>query len=183
MNVEIWDCGRTIPFLGVFVSNFQYCVFAMRTVIACHLLSFPCTGQHPKTPTAQLLLPGSYVEPREYLMVYRRPLTELSCGRMIRLLAQPPPPSPVTNLSLFISLPVCRRSSLLTGEAGRGGGLGAKAYDRKKAWTSIKHSTRSEGTCLPSPLLYAPLFYVFLPTLKHLFWCYIRSHKLCKYWL
>ncbi len=23
-----WDCGRTIPFLGIFVSNFRYCFFA-----------------------------------------------------------------------------------------------------------------------------------------------------------
>jgi hypothetical protein len=36
---------------------------------------------------------------------------------MIRLLAHPfLPPSPVSRLSLFLSLPVCRRSSLLTGE-------------------------------------------------------------------
>jgi hypothetical protein len=37
---------------------------------------------------------------------------------MIRLLAYPLPPSPKGNLSLFLSLPVCRRSSLLTGERG-----------------------------------------------------------------
>ncbi len=40
----------------------------------------------------------------------------LSCSRMIRLLAHPLPPSPVSKLSLFLSLPVCRRSSLLMGE-------------------------------------------------------------------
>jgi hypothetical protein len=35
---------------------------------------------------------------------------------MIRLLAHPlPPPSPMNKLSLFLSLPVYRRSSLLTG--------------------------------------------------------------------
>ncbi len=128
-----------------------------------------------------------------FLAVFRTPQrvlndlcrTRLSCSRMIKLLAHPLPHySPVSNLSsLFLRLPVCRRSSLLTGEAGRRGGCGAKSYDRKKAWPSIKHSTLSEGTCLPSPLLYAPLFYVFLPTLKHLFWWYIRKHKLCKYWL
>jgi hypothetical protein len=28
-NVEIWTVGRTIPFLGIFVSNFRYCVFAV----------------------------------------------------------------------------------------------------------------------------------------------------------
>ncbi len=32
----------------------------------------------------------------------------------------PPSPTPVSKLSLFLSLPVCRRSSLLTGEGGRG---------------------------------------------------------------
>jgi hypothetical protein len=42
---------------------------------------------------------------------------------MIWLLAQPLPPSPVSKLSLFLSLPVCRRPSLLTGEEG-GGGVG-----------------------------------------------------------
>jgi hypothetical protein len=26
-----WDWGRAIPFLGVFISNFRYCVFAVRT--------------------------------------------------------------------------------------------------------------------------------------------------------
>ncbi len=40
---------------------------------------------------------------------------------MIRLLAYPlPPPPPVNNLSLFLSLPVCRWWSLLTGKGKRG---------------------------------------------------------------
>ncbi len=34
----------------------------------------------------------------------------------------PPPPSPVKKLPLFLSLPLCRRSSLLTGEGGEGVG-------------------------------------------------------------
>ncbi len=42
----------------------------------------------------------------------------LSCGRMIRLHAHPLPPSPVSKLPLLLSLPVCRLSSLLTGEGG-----------------------------------------------------------------
>ncbi len=25
-----WDCGRAFPFLGIFVSNFRYCVFAVK---------------------------------------------------------------------------------------------------------------------------------------------------------
>jgi hypothetical protein len=28
MNMENWDCARTIPFLGIFVSNFRYWFFA-----------------------------------------------------------------------------------------------------------------------------------------------------------
>ncbi len=35
-----------------------------------------------------------------------------------------PPPSPVSKLSLFLSLPVCRRSSLLMGDGGGGGRMG-----------------------------------------------------------
>jgi hypothetical protein len=33
MNVEIGIC-RTVPFLGLFVSNFRYCVFAVRFVVS-----------------------------------------------------------------------------------------------------------------------------------------------------
>ncbi len=50
----------------------------------------------------------------------------VSCGRMIRLHTHPLPPSLVSNVSLFLGLPVCRRSSLLSWW----GGLGAKSYDR-----------------------------------------------------
>ncbi len=45
--------------------------------------------------------------------------TRLSRHRMIRLLSHPL--SPVSKLSLFLSLPMCRRSSFLTGEGGGGG--------------------------------------------------------------
>jgi hypothetical protein len=55
-----------------------------------------------------------------------------------------PPSSPVSNLSLFHNFPVCRRSSLLSGEVGGGGG-GAKSSDREKAWPSINHSMLSGG--------------------------------------
>jgi hypothetical protein len=62
-------------------------------------------------------------------MIYRGP----SFLAVVRLHARPVPPSPVIKLSLFLSLPLCRRPSLLTGE----GGSGARSYDRKKAWASI----------------------------------------------
>jgi hypothetical protein len=57
---------------------------------------------------------------------------------MIRLHARPLPPSPVSKLSLFLSLPVCHPSSLLTvtGEGVRG----AESYDCKKVWVSIIRS-------------------------------------------
>jgi hypothetical protein len=29
-----WDCSRAVPFLGIFISNFQYCVFAVCTQAA-----------------------------------------------------------------------------------------------------------------------------------------------------
>jgi hypothetical protein len=48
------------------------------------------------------------------------------------LLPHPSPPSPVSKLSVFLSLPVCHLSSFLTGEAGGCRG-GAKSYDHEKA--------------------------------------------------
>ncbi len=50
-----------------------------------------------------------------------------------------PPPSR-HKLSLFLSLPVCRRSSLLTERRREWGVGGAKSYDGEKAWSSVNHS-------------------------------------------
>ncbi len=50
-----------------------------------------------------------------------------------------PTPTPVSKLSLVLSLPVSRRSSLVTQEGGGSGG-GDKSYDGEKAWSSINHS-------------------------------------------
>jgi hypothetical protein len=50
-----------------------------------------------------------------------------------------PSPSPVSKLSLFLNLPVCGRSSLLTGEGKPEGGRDAKSCDREKAWPSINN--------------------------------------------
>jgi hypothetical protein len=53
----------------------------------------------------------------------------------------PYPSSPASKLSIFLSLPVCRRSVLYwRGGGGAGDGRGAKSYDREKAWPSINHS-------------------------------------------
>jgi hypothetical protein len=66
---------------------------------------------------------------------------------MIRLLAHSLLPSAISMLSLFLSLHVCRRSSLLT-ERGKGDVRGAISYDRGKAWPSINHSILAEPTPL-----------------------------------
>jgi hypothetical protein len=60
------------------------------------------------------------------------------------LAPRPPfPHSPVSKLSLFFCLLVCRCPSSLTREVGRDWG-GAKSYDREKAWSSINHWILSE---------------------------------------
>ncbi len=57
--------------------------------------------------------------------------TRLSCMHMIRLHAHPLHPSPVSELSLFLSLPVCRLSRYCRERGGKGG-RGAKSYDREE---------------------------------------------------
>jgi hypothetical protein len=73
-------------------------------------------------------------------MIYRGQAFSLSYD-----LAPPPqpPPSPVSKMSFFISLPVCRWSSLLVGMEGGEGGGGAKSYDGEQALSSINHSILS----------------------------------------
>ncbi len=58
-------------------------------------------------------------------------------------LAPHPPPatSPGSKLSLFLSLPMCRRSSLLTGR-GRGRGR-SQIIPRREAWSPIDHALLS----------------------------------------
>jgi hypothetical protein len=84
--------------------------------------------------------------PIEYLMIYRGPAFLRSYD------LAPRPLSPVGKLSLLLSPPVCRRSSLLTG---RGGGGGAESSHRKKAWPSINYSLLS-GQPPPSPSPFPP---------------------------
>ncbi len=52
-----------------------------------------------------------------------------------------PPPPPVSTLSLFLTLPIYRRSRLLTGKGG-----GANHTTEEKAWSSINHSILSKHT-------------------------------------
>jgi hypothetical protein len=75
--------------------------------------------------------------------VYQRKLndlqrTRLSRRRIIWLLPHPSHREQV--VSLFHNLPMCRRSSLLTGEDGGG----EKSYEGKKALSSINHSILRE---------------------------------------
>ncbi len=57
-----------------------------------------------------------------------------------------PPTSPFHKLSLFLSIFVCHRLSLLTGEWGEGSTRGTKSYDREKSWPSLNHSILSGVT-------------------------------------
>ncbi len=84
------------------------------------------------------------IGPREYCMIYRGPgfLTGVWFGSSDTLSRQQ------VVLSLFLSLPVCRRLSLLTGEGGWGG-RGAKSYGDEKAWSAINNSILSLGSPIP----------------------------------
>ncbi len=42
-----WDWGRTIPFLGIFVSNFWYCVFAVQESRRCVSSSIDLHTENP----------------------------------------------------------------------------------------------------------------------------------------
>ncbi len=61
-------------------------------------------------------------------------------------LARPPPPSLISRLSLFLSLPVCRsvKHNRYWRERGVWGGGGAKSYDAQKAWSSRQNSNKFE---------------------------------------
>jgi hypothetical protein len=69
--------------------------------------------------------------------------TSLSCSRMIWLLIDPYPPLPSAScpsFSFFLSLPLCRRSQLLTGEEGKGW---ARSQIIQPHWSSKNHSRLS----------------------------------------
>ncbi len=61
----------------------------------------------------------------------------------------PSPTSPFSKLSLLLSLPVCCRSSLMTGR-GRAYRGGAESYDNEKAWSSINYSLSSGLFTMPT---------------------------------
>jgi hypothetical protein len=75
---------------------------------------------------------------------------------MIWVLPHPLTPSPVGKSSLFLSLPVCRRSSLLN----EGGG--GQTYDGEKAWSSIIHSIPSVAQHMHSYMLSSHMTFISL---------------------
>ncbi len=54
-------------------------------------------------------------------------------------LASPPPSSPLSKLSLFLSLPMHRRSSFLEGRGGRRGGGGTQSKELTRAPELVQH--------------------------------------------
>jgi hypothetical protein len=57
----------------------------------------------------------------------------------------PPTPYPVRNLRIFLSLPVCRRSSLLTEEKGRRGWGRSQVTRRRESLALCKSFNTSKG--------------------------------------
>ncbi len=95
--------------------------------------------------------PFPILSSRGYWMMYRGPgfLAGVWSG------FPPPPshptPSRVSKLSLFLSLPVCRRSG-----KGEGGGGGARSQDEEKAWSSINNfNTLSFTYSLTHPVFFS----------------------------
>ncbi len=95
------------------------------------LLQTRCANSKPEK-----ILSSSFTAQTELLFIRTREY----CGRMIRLFARPSPPLPVSKLSLFLGRPLCRPSSLLTGERGWRGWARSQSYDREKSWPSINYS-------------------------------------------
>jgi hypothetical protein len=95
------------------------------------------------------LINESVRTPREYCMIYtvedQAFLRSYDSGPHPSQPLRPPSRQQVVSPS---SLRVYRRSSLLTGEGGSGGGR--KSYDREKAWPSINHSIHDRKWKRPS---------------------------------
>ncbi len=101
----------------------------------------------------QTVFYSAYIHPsfsRRGLLVLRLPKRGSNDNRrgprfraVVMIWLQARPLLPVSKLTLFLSLPVCRRSSFLTGEKGRRGQVGSRIIDRKKAWASLNRSILS----------------------------------------
>ncbi len=128
-------------------------IYSQTTLSSLLIYSLPLTLHRVVVPQPLPLNPlgttvCAWVHTREYWMIYRRPgfLAVVWFGSS-------PTPLSHEQVSLFLSLPVCCRSSLLTGEGERGGrGTWTKLYDREKAWHSINQSILSGPQSLVTPL-------------------------------
>ncbi len=92
---------------------------------------------------------------REYCMIYRGP-----GFHAVVWFGSSPTPLSRQQLTLFLRLPVCRWSCLLTGERGAGKGLGRKKFIRpRESWFSINHSILSgmEYACIVYCVTYTKL--------------------------
>jgi hypothetical protein len=102
--------------------------FGLWGTILCWSCTFPVQlfFNDPASIFPLLTASGTTLD-REYWMIYGGP-------RFLAVVwfGSSRPLHPLRELSFFLSLPVCRRSSLLTEERGVGGGRGAKSYDREK---------------------------------------------------
>ncbi len=87
-----------------------------------------------------LILPHGFTDDSEQRVLNDLLRTRLSRCRMIWLLLHILPLSPVGKLTIFLSLPVRSRSSLLTGRRGDGQDMGGgeAPYDGEKAWSVRK---------------------------------------------
>jgi hypothetical protein len=73
---------------------------------------------------------------------------KLSCGRMIRLHTHPPSPSPVSNMSLFLSLPVSFLVELSEWRRGKGVGVEPNHTTAESLALSKSFNTLWKKECL-----------------------------------
>jgi hypothetical protein len=86
---------------------------------------------------------------------------------------------PSSKLSLFLSLPMCRRSSLPTEKRGDGGGGGAESYNSEKAWSSINHSTHPAPRCIFR--MFVDPCLIFLTSVRHSYFLSFVCHSMSAY--
>ncbi len=107
-------------------------LFTLQEKGVCRLVEIPSLSQPPHTQAVSQA--EEYRHEQRVLNDYSGP----GFPAVVTL-----PPSPTRKLSLFLSLPVCRLSSLLRWGGGGEGGRGAESYGSEKSWSSTKLSILS----------------------------------------
>ncbi len=129
IQLRLWNVCHALWYYNKTTSKENYCAL------------YKCTGNQPSLLVMCPQRICSSTIPREYWMIFR----EQAYLRSYVLAPRPPSPSsPASKLSLFLSLPVHRRSSFLTRAKRR------EWHDSKKAWPTINHSLLSDYT-VPVP--------------------------------